>query len=237
MKKKTIRSGVYATLIVCIILLAILNVLTFAIPYPKLDLAVTFIPYGVSSVAIIVFGILMVTEVLADPHPNQRILGLPIVYYSISFLAASLIATIVFYVLNAFIFVPIWIPSVIEALIVAFYGIALSYWFYVKKRNDQYHEELANTAFMDEFRARLKALVAINEVESAKRPLEDLYDTARGSDPIGNEKTFDSEAELLSQLMELDDAVKSGDEARILSAVKETRSTLIERNVLCKIGK
>ena len=90
---------------------------------------------------------------------------------------------------------------------------------------------------MDEFRARLKALSKINKIESVQKTLEDLLDIALGSDPVTNEKTVDSESELLSLLQELDESIKDGSEAGARAAIGKTKNALLERNVLCKAGK
>ena len=95
----------------------------------------------------------------------------------------------------------------------------------------------ANTKFMDEFRARLKALSRINKNENIEKILDDLLDISLGSDPITNDKTVDSESELLSLLQELDDSIKNGSEDEARDIIEKTRNALLERNVLCKAGK
>ena len=90
---------------------------------------------------------------------------------------------------------------------------------------------------MDEFRARLKALNKINKIEGVERILSDLLDIALGSDPVTNDKTLDSESELLSLLQELDESIKDGSEEEARTVIEKTKNALLERNVLCKAGK
>ena len=90
---------------------------------------------------------------------------------------------------------------------------------------------------MDEFRARLKALSGINKNENIEKVLMDLLDIALGSDPVTNDKTIDSESELLSLLQGLDDAIKNGSEDEARDIIEKTKNALLARNVLCKTGK
>ena len=90
---------------------------------------------------------------------------------------------------------------------------------------------------MDEFRSRLRALNKINKIEGVKKNLSDLLDIALGSDPVTNDKTLDSESELLSLLQELDESIKDGSEEEARTVIEKTKNALLERNVLCKAGK
>lgn len=237
MKKNNSKSGIVSTIVISIILLALLNVATFAIPFNKVDLAAHFTAYGCAEFVIIAEMILVLSELFLEENSNQKVLGLPIVYFGFLTDFIQLLVTVIFFVTNAFVLVPFWIVMVIECLIIGFGSIQVAKGFFFKERNREYHENRANTKFMDEFRARLKALSKINKIESVQKTLEDLLDIALGSDPVTNEKTVDSESELLSLLQELDESIKDGSEAGARAAIGKTKNALLERNVLCKAGK
>ena len=234
---KSSKSGIRATLIIYAVLIVLLTVCTFAIPFPKLDNGVLITSYVCAVVMTIAEGTLALSLLFNEENLNQRVLSLPIIFSGYVALSLQIIATIVFYVCNAFIKIPIWIVIVIECLLFGYLIIQLAKGFFFKNRNCEYHNRAANTKFMDEFRARLKAIVAINSNDNIKKELEDLLDIAKGSDPVTNDKTMDSESELLSELQELDEAIKSGFEEEARTAIKKTKNTLLERNVLCKTGK
>ena len=82
-----------------------------------------------------------------------------------------------------------------------------------------------------------KKLDKINKIEGVKKNLSDLLDIALGSDPVTNDKTLDSESELLSLLQELDESIKDGSEEEARTVIEKTKNALLERNVLCKAGK
>ena len=237
MSKKTSKSGVISAIVITVVLLALLNVCTFAIPFNKVDLGVHFAAYGCAEFVILVEMILVISQLFIEEDSNQKILGLPIIYFGYVTTVLQLMITAVFYLVNAFVALPAWVIILVEVLIIGFGVIQIAKGFFFKTRNEQYHQHIANTKFMDEFRARLKALQKINKNENIEKALSDLVDTALGSDPVTNDKTVDSESKLLSLLQELDESIKDGSETDAREAITKIKNALLERNVLCKAGK
>lgn len=237
MNSKNNKNGMITTIVITIVVLVLLNVCTFVIPFNKVDLGVHFTVYGCTSFVIVAEMILILTQMFGNDNLNQKIISLPITFYGYIVTALQILATIVFYLVNAFAQIPIWIVIIIECLIIGLGVIQIAKGFFFKSKNYEYHQNVANTKFMDEFRARLKVLTKINKNESLEKPLEDLLDISLGSDPITNDKTVDSENELLSLLQILDDSVKNGSEEGTIELIERTKNALIERNYLCKTGK
>ncbi|MGI6675573.1 MAG: hypothetical protein ACOX26_03785 [Bacilli bacterium] len=231
------RSGLIASVVITIVLVVLLNLCTFVIPFEKLSTAVLVVAYIMAEIVIIAAGILVASQLFNEPDRNQKVLGLPIVFSGYIALGIQLLATTIFYIVNSFIEMPVWIVVIVEAFIIAYLVIQTAKGFFFKRRVVEYQEHAANTKFMDEFRARLKAIVAINNNENIEKELRALLDLALGSDPVTNDKTLDSESELLSCLQELDEAVKSGSEEDSRAVITKTKNALLERNVLCKAGK
>ena len=209
---RTSKSGLKATIIIYSVLAVVLTVCTFAIPFPKQDDAAWALSYVFAMVVLVAELILTLTQIFQETDDNQKILGLPIVYSGYIALIVQLLATVVFYICNAFIKLPIWIIIVVEVVILGYFAIQIAKGYFFKNRNAEYHVNNANTKFMDEFRARLKAIMAINKIENIERELQDLLDVAAGSDPVTNDKTLASESERLSDLVELDETIKNGSE-------------------------
>ncbi len=235
--KNTSKAGIKATLIIYAALIVLLTVCTFAIPFEKISNAVLIVSYVCAVAMIIAEGSLALALFFKEENLNQKVLALPILYSGFVAMILQIVATIVFYVCNAFVNLPIWVVIIVECLLFAYFAIQLAKGFFFKERNAEYHENVANTKFMDEFRARLKAIVAINKNKNIEKVLEDLLDTAKGSDPVTNDKTLDSESELLSDLQELDEVIKAGSEEEARRIIEKTKTTLLERNALCKAGK
>lgn len=237
MKNKTNKSGVIIITITVIFLLVLLNLFTFLIPFTKISTSVLLLTYICTEVVILAVGIITILSLFTDEEANQKIISLPIIQNGIITSITQILATIVFFVLNALITVQLWVVIIVECLILFFGTFQIMRGYFFKTRNADYHENKANTTFINEFRARLKALVAINQIASVAKALEDLYDTARGSDPISTDKTLDSENELLLLLQELDDAIKQGSTDRTGEIIKQSKNTLLERNALCQNSK
>lgn len=237
MKNKTNKSGVIIITITVIFLLVLLNLFTFLIPFTKISTSVLLLTYICTEVVILAVGIITIFSLFTDEKANQKIISLPIIQNGIITSITQILATIVFFVLNALITVQLWVVIIVECLILFFGTFQIMRGYFFKTRNADYHENKANTTFINEFRARLKALVAINQIASLAKALEDLYDTARGSDPISTDKTLDSENESLALLQELDDAIKQGSTDRTGEIIKQSKNILLERNALCQNSK
>ena len=237
MNEKNSKNGIFATIIITLVVLALLNVCTFIIPFNKVDLIVHFTAYGCAEFVILAEMTLILTQLFSGAELNQKIVSLPIVLYGYIVVVIQVVTTAVFYLINAYIELPIWIVIIVESLIIGFGIIRTAKGFFFKAKSVDYHESFANTKFMDEFRARLRALYKINNNKNIEKVLEDLLETALSSDPVTNDKTIDSESELLSLLQELDEAIKDGSEEESRNVIEKTRNALLERNVLCKTGK
>lgn len=224
MNNKNNRNGIITTIVITLVILMLLNVCTFVIPFNKVDMVVHLVVYGCTEFVILAEMILILTRLFNGDNSNQKIISLPIVYFGCITVTIQVLATIVFYLTNAFVKLPIWIVVIVECLIIGFGIIQIAKGFFFKSRNAEYHENIANTKFMDEFRARLKALCKINNNVNIEKALEDLLDIALGSDPVTNDKTIDSESELLSLLQELDEAIKGGSEVDSREAIEKTKN-------------
>ena len=237
MRSKTNRSGIVATSIITILLIAILSVLTFAVPFPKVDQSVLLVVYVCSVIIFALEGGLTIGLLFGKGNGNQKILGLPIVYSGFAAAVIQLIVTIAFYVANAFVLIPLWIPIVIEVLLYCFVAIQLALGFFFRARNEEYHENKANTEWMDSLRAEIKILASSKKEGELGKAYEDLYDLARGSDPVGNGKSLEAEKKIDALLAELKAAHEEGASEKEIGLVNDVTSALKERNTLCKLGK
>ena len=237
MSNKNNKNRIIITVIITLVTLILLNVFTFVIPFNKIDKTVHFTAYGCAEFVIVAEMLLILNQLFKEDYLNQKIISLPIIFFGYVTAAIQVLATVIFYLINAFVKLQIWIVVVTECLIIGFGVIEVAKGFFFKYRNIDYHENVANTKFIDEFRARLRALCKINKNVKIEKELEDLLDISLGSDPVTNDKTIDSESELLSLLQELDEAIKSGSEEDCRETIEKTKNALLERSVLCKAGK
>ncbi len=235
--KKNIEKGLISVALITIILIVLLNIVTFAIPFNKNDIAVLITAYLISEIIIIATGVINLILLFINDGIDNKVYSLPIIHFSYTMMIVQLIFTLIIYICNAYLMVPLWLIIVIESFIIAIYTIKIIIANLFKGHLINNEEKVNKTVFMDEFRARLKAIALINQNENVEKVLNNLLETALVSDPISNENTLDSESELLSNIQELDDVIKNGSEEEIRVIIDRTTKTLLERNALCKAGK
>lgn len=231
------RSGAIVTCVIMAVLIVLLNVATFAIPFNKIDQGVLLTAYFMSEFVIAAEGTLVIGLLFGESDPNQKILGLPMVYSGFLALIVQTIATTVFYLCNAFVKLPIWVVAVVECVLIGYFIVQLALGFFFKNHIEEYHDNAGNTDFMDGFRAKANVIMDKNHNESLAKGLEDFYDLARGSDPVSNEKTANAEATLSKEIEELDEAVQKGDTTKASTVLSSLKDHLSERNTLCKARK
>lgn len=235
--RKSSKSGVISSVAFIFVALALLNVFTFVIPFNKISQAVLLTSYIMAEVVIILLGVLLGLLIFKEEDADQRILSIPMLHAGFYTLVAQIIVTVIFYVCNAYIELPIWIVIIVETLIVAFLIVQFALGFFFKTRTREYKESIGNTKFMDNFRANISIIVTINKNNNIKKQLENLLDVARGSDPVSSDATSSLEEELSELALSLRKVVESGLEADSLQLIEKVHDKIVERNIICKANK
>ena len=126
----------YVLIVLPAVLIALLNVCTFAIPFNKVDLVVHLIAYGCAEFVIVAEMILVISQLFLEGNPNQKVIGLPILCFGYIALGIQMLATAIFYLVNAFVAVPVWLVVLIECIIIGFEAIQMAGAFFFKARNE-----------------------------------------------------------------------------------------------------
>ena len=237
MKNNINKYGAILSIIITAVLIIILNVCVFAIPFTQINEKVFYFTYACTMITIISLFVISITQVFLEKNSNQKILGLPIVYSSYIINIIQIVFLIITCVVNSYINMPLWIDIVVECIIIGLLIIQISKGLFFKSRNAEYHENIANTAFMDKFRSDLKIICSINKMPNIQDELNDLLDIALGSDPVTNDKTIELESELMLLIKELDSNIKENSFDNTNKTLINIREILIERNNICKTGK
>jgi hypothetical protein len=231
------RNGFITTITISLVVLLLLTIITFAIPFNKEDDTIFFVSYACGVLSIVIEMILIISQIFSNENANQKIISLPIIYNGFIFTIIQIFLTLLFYVLNVFVKVHLWTLILIECILYGVGIIKIALCIFFKESNKTYHETLANTSFMDSFRTTLKVLVKTNNIESVNKELNDVLDIALGSDPSTNNNSKEIENELNNLLKELEDAINSKQEDKAIDLIKNIKNTLIKRNELTKLGK
>lgn len=237
MKNNINKYGAILSIIITAVLIIILNVCVFAIPFTQINEKVFYFTYACTMLTIISLFVISITQVFLEKNSNQKILGLPIVYSSYIINLLQIVFLIITCVVNSYINMPLWIDIVVECIIIGLLIIQISKGLFFKSRNAEYHENIANTVFMDKFGSDLKIICSINKMSNIQNELNDLLDIALGSDPVTNDKTIELESELMLLIKELDSNIKENSFDNTNKTLINIREILIERNNICKTGK
>ena len=229
MKKNAIRWWV-----VLGVVLVVYNVLAFALPFPKT--AVFAVSYLFTTIAILAQIYVIRTAFYRGEGVKSKFYGFPIAKLGVIYLAVQLIAGLVFMALG--LIVPVWLPL---ALYVVLLGVAAAGFVAADAARDEVvRQEVKlekDVSRMREFQAKGRALVALNQVSEAARPLEKLAENLRFSDPVSSEALTEIEDQLAECLAQLQEAVSAQKTEQILSVCREAERILAERNQLCKLSK
>lgn len=229
MKKNAIRWWV-----VLGVVLVVYNVLAFALPFPKT--AVFAVSYLFTTIAILAQIYVIRTAFYRGEGVKSKFYGFPIAKLGVIYLAVQLIAGLVFMALG--LIVPVWLPL---ALYVVLLGIAAAGFVAADAvRDEVVRQEVKlekDVSRMREFQAKGRALVTLNKVPEAARPLEKLAENLRFSDPVSSEALTEIEDQLAECLAQLQEAVSAQKTEQILSVCQEAERILAERNQLCKLSK
>ena len=229
MKKNAIRWWV-----VLGVVLVVYNVLAFALPFPKT--AVFAVSYLFTMIAILAQIYVIRTAFYRGEGVKSKFYGFPIAKLGVIYLAVQLIAGLVFMALG--LIVPVWLPL---ALYVVLLGVAAAGFVAADAARDEVvRQEVKlekDVSRMREFQAKGRALVTLNQIPEAARPLEKLAEDLRFSDPVSSEALTEIEDQLAECLAQLQEAVSAQKTEQILSVCREAERILAERNQLCKLSK
>ena len=231
-------SGTAVVIMSVVVFLLVYSLCLFLIPFEKKDTASFGVAYAFLVISYIIGAIVMVRTLFANPDKEQRILGLPIVKKTSALFGASFFLTTLFVIINANAPLPVWVVIVIYIIGLGLYFLFVFKGSYIIHRNAEFKAEMKQTtSWMEGFRARLIALNKTNTDQSIAYALEDLMDSARGSDPVSNEQTKDIEEGLGQDLERLKALIRGGQSEEAAALIAAMKDNLVERNQLCKIGK
>ena len=216
------------------VVLVVYNVLAFALPFPKT--AVFAVSYLFTMIAILAQIYVIRTAFYRGEGVKSKFYGFPIAKLGVIYLAVQLIAGLVFMALG--LIVPVWLSL---ALYVVLLGVAAAGFVAADAARDEVvRQEVKlekDVSRMREFQAKGRALVTLNKVPEAARPLEKLAEDLRFSDPVSSEALTEIEDQLAECLAQLQEAVSAQKTEQILSVCQEAEQILAERNQLCKLSK
>ena len=221
-------------LIVLAIVLAVFSLIAFAIPFAHT--AVFWIAYGFGVFAILFQLYIFKTSFAGNGDAKSRFYGFPIARLGIYYLVAQLILSVVEMALAGLI--PTWPAIIINVLALAF---ALIGCITAETMRDeivlQDHKLKKNVSTMRELQSLAASMVGQCGDEEMKNAVKKIADELRFSDPVSSDATAELEAEMRSQLADIQQAVVEGDVEGAKTLCGKMMGNLAERNRICSISK
>ena len=220
-------------MILLAVLLAVFSVIAFVIPFPK---SKRFWFAYLCGVFAILFQVYIFKASFGKEDAKSRFYGFPIARVGILYLAVQLIVSIAEIALSKVI--PGWVMVVVNVLIFA--AAAIGCITTVTMRDEiagQDGKLKSNVSAMRELQSIAATLEDQTDDSGLKGDLKKLAEDFRYSDPLSSEKTAALEADLLSGINELRQALTDGDTESAKQLCAKLSACLKERNRICAISK
>lgn len=229
MNKNTAR-GIF----VVAIALAVFSVVAFVIPFART--ATFWVGYGFAAFAILFQLYIFKIAFVDGGDAKSKFYGFPIARVGVCFLVAQLVAGVVEMALAALL--PAWVAVLVNIVILA---LALVGCVTVDAMRDEINRQDAqlkkSVGSMRELQSLSRALVAQCPDGELKVALEKLADDFRYSDPVSSDKTSELEADMRSQLADIQQALVDGDADAAKKLCAKLTGSLAERNRVCSMSK
>lgn len=221
-------------LIVLAIVLAVFSLIAFAVPFAHT--AVFWIAYGFGVFAILFQLYIFKTTFAGNCDAKSRFYGFPIARLGIYYLVAQLILSVIEMALAGLI--PAWPVIIVNVLALAF---ALIGCITAETMRDeivqQDHKLKKNVLTMRELQSLAASMMGQCSDEEMKNAVKKIADELRFSDPVSSDATAELEAEMRSQLADIQQAVVEGDAEGAKVLCRKMMGNLAERNRVSSINK
>lgn len=218
---------------VLLLLLAVFCVVAFAAPFGHT--AVFWLGFGFGAFALL-FQLYIVYASRVNGDARSRFYGFPVLRVGACFLAAQMVASLAEMALARNL--PAWPVLIVNTVLAALMLIGC---ITVEAVRDEALRQDAqvrrNTGGMRELQSLAASLAEACEEEELKKPLRELADALRYSDPVSSEQTELPEAQLRSRLEAIREGLAGGDSENVRRLCAKAMGDLAERNRICKLSK
>ena len=166
---------------------------------------------------------------------KSKFYGFPIARIAFVYAAAQLILSLVAILCASF--APAWVVVIVFTLMLA--AASIGFIAADAMRNEVERQDTAlkkDVTVMRSLQSKLRMMESNCEGE-AKKAVSELSELARYSDPVSHEATAAIEAELMTNVDELQAALVDGENEAALDLCKKCTALLNERDSLCKLNK
>ena len=221
-------------IIVLALLLAVFSVVAFIIPFART--ATFWLAYGFGAFALLFQLYIFRSAAATNGDAKSRFYGFPVARVGVIYLVAQLIASFIEMALAKLL--PAWVPLIVNLilLVAAFIGCIT-----VETMRDEIIRQdgqlKKNVSNMRELQSLSASLVGQCSDAALKPTLQKLADEFRYSDPVSSDNTIDLEADMRSQLGDIQQTLVEGDSDGVKKLCGKLAGSLAERNRICSVSK
>lgn len=229
MNKNSVRG--YLTLA---IVFAVLCVVSFVAPFPKTSVFWVGYIFAVIAIAFQIY-VFKISFSGAD-SVKSKFYGFPIAMVGMTYLFAQLIASIIEMILAAIL--PVWVAVIVNILLLGF--VLVGCIATEAMRDEIIRQDVVlkkDVSNMRNLQSMSASLVGLCQDADLKKELQALADDFKYSDPVSSEQTLTLEADLDTQMNEIQKSLIDGDFESVKALCNRILGCLAERNRVCRLGK
>lgn len=185
-----------------------------------------------------VFSYFVFQKTMNNETIKSKIYGFPIIKVGIIYLFAQAIVSVIVWIINFFIQIPLWLVFIVSIalLMVAFIGIIAS-----ENALDMVIEEENKIEYQTKtisyFQINISSIINACSNEQLHKPLQNLAEQLRYSDPVSSDATKPYEDQIMNMLEELKQQINNPDTNITMTKIQTISNLIKERNTVCKMNK
>lgn len=216
------------------IIFVVVSVVSFVIPFPKK--ASFFVGYLFAVIAI-AFQIYVFKVAFSNAESvKSKFYGFPIAKVGATYLFAQLVASLVEMATASFL--PVWIAVIVNIVLIALATVGCIATEAMRdeiiRQDVQLKKDVSN---MRKLQSMSASLVGLCQEASVKPVLQKVADDFKYSDPVSSDQTLTLEADLDTQMNEIQKSLIDGDFESVKALCNRILGCLAERNRVCRLGK
>lgn len=222
-------------LLIIAIILVVYSVLVFVIPFTKMNMATFVISYIASVIALLSQIYVAYIAFKGEDNLTSKVYGFPIIKLGYIYLGVQFALSILFYILGAFIDVPVWICIILYVLVLGLAAVGLITTSTYKEAIEEIEvTKEDNKVFVKELRRDTLVYSSKIKDQTTKDLFDKFLDIVRYSDPVSNENLKEVEEEIKSKYEEIKVLVSHDNYLVANKEIENLIDLINRRNLMCK---
>ena len=222
-------------LLIIAIILVVYSVLVFVIPFTKMNMATFVISYIASVIALLSQIYVAYIAFKGEDNLTSKVYGFPIIKLGYIYLGVQFALSILFYILGAFIDVPVWICIILYVLVLGLAAVGLITTSTYKEAIEEIEvTKEDNKVFVKELRRDTLVYSSKIKDQTTKDLFDKFLDIVRYSDPVSNENLKEIENDINSKYEEIKVLVSHDNYLVANKEIENLIDLINRRNLMCK---